>query len=85
MDSKAGMGGRAFSLKLVTEGRTDDPGSVRKLIYDPSGRPVQSGKKRAAIEKLLADNPSAKTEEIAQEADVTERYVQDIRRKMKKD
>jgi AAA domain len=81
MDSKAGMGGRTFSLKLVTGGPVKDPGSVRKLVYEEAALAGSPGKEAVMAE--LAADPSASASEIAERAEVSARYVQHIMKEVR--
>jgi hypothetical protein len=77
-DSKIGASINNFYLKLLTEGDEDDPASVRGLVYGGEGRPKGAGKE--AVLDALADDPDASTEEIAERAGVSPRYVRDIKK-----
>jgi hypothetical protein len=76
MDSKVGTAGD-FHLKLQTEGDTDDPSSVRGLMYGGEGRPKGGGKE--AVLEALDNNPNASAEEIADCVGVSSRYVRKIK------
>jgi len=82
VDSKAGALETDFSLKLETDGSPRDPSSVRQIVYTGKGWPKGAG--REAILAELEADPDASTKEIAERADVTERYVQRIIKEEKK-
>lgn len=81
LDSKAGMGGQTFALRLVTEGPANDPGSVRKIVYESAGQ-ASALRRQAVIEELPAD-PTASTADIAERAGASPRYVQEIRKEQR--
>jgi len=87
MDSKAGMGGRGFSLRLDAEGSPDDPGSVRRVLYDGVPKRAKSDKKDL-VKEYIASQPRASTAEIVAGVGatagvvVTPRYVQEIKKEM---
>jgi len=71
VDSKMGTEVDAFHLKLETEGD-----EVRGLTYGGEGWPKGAGKE-AVLEAIAAD-PNASTEDIAERAGVSDRYVRQI-------
>ena len=77
VDSKLGTFIEDFHLKLLTEGDTADPSSVRGLIFGGEGRP--KGASKEAVLDELDKNPKASTEEIAEKVGVTSRYVRQIK------
>jgi hypothetical protein len=80
VDSKAGALETDFSLKLDTDGSPRDPGSVRQVVYTGKGWPKGAG--RDAILSELEADPDASTKEIAERADMSERYVQKIMKEL---
>ncbi len=76
-DNKAIGSDPTFTLKVVSDGDTSDPSSVRRVVYLKSGFPKGTG--RNAIKEAIQENPDASNEEIADMVGTSSRYVREVR------
>jgi hypothetical protein len=76
VDSKAGALETDFYLKLAATSDARDPSSVRSITYGGKGWPKGIGKD--AVLAIIADDPDLAPKEIAEQAGVSPRYVQQL-------
>jgi hypothetical protein len=80
VDSKGGSVVDDFTLKLETAGSSDDPESVRKVLFLCEGWPKGLG--RDAVIAEIERDPEASPKEIADRTGMSVRYVQQIIKEM---
>jgi hypothetical protein len=74
IDSKLGADVTDFTLRLETE--TEE---VRRFVYEGAGRPKGQGKE--AVLEAIEESPDATSKEIAEKCGVTDRYVQQLKKR----
>ena len=75
IDSKAGSAETQFHLKVESEGRTDNPSSVRNIVYG-SGWP--RGSKTQEILKIVQEDPTIQPKDIAEQVGCSARHVRKV-------